>query len=227
MKPKSLIASMMFVSLLAAAPHSFAARWSPSPGYWYDNEGQLIHDNEGECVRSSEWTPQNAIPQCDPQLFRHRAATAMKRPARGSMLLAEVSAKTYPPRYATQPQEKNITFYGDASFGFDKVTLSAMDRHNLDRLISRAKAMPEVATVHVTGFTDNVGTPAYNMKLSLRRAEAAQSYLVAHGIDPKRILIVGMGEADPAATNATPAGRAQNRRVEIKVLTEQKVASSY
>jgi OOP family OmpA-OmpF porin len=227
MQPKSLIASTMFVSLLAAATHSFAAPASYSPGYWYDNEGQLIHDNESECVRTSEWTPQNAIPQCDPQLFRHRAAAAMKKPARGSTLLAEASDKTFPPRYATQLQNKNVTFYGDASFGFDKVTLTAMDRHNLDRLVARAKAMPEVATVHITGYADNVGTPAYNMKLSLRRAEAAQNYMVARGIDPKRIVIVGMGEADPAATNGTPAGRAQNRRVEIKVLTEQKVASSY
>ena len=225
MELKPQITSMIFACLLGVVSYSATAS-SFSAGYWYDNEGQLIHDNEGDCVRTAEWNPGNATAQCDPELFRHAAKTAKNRMA-GSTLLAEASAKNYPSLSATRPQNENVTLYGDASFGFGKSTLTARDMHNLDRLIARVKSMPEVATIHVTGYTDNVGSPEYNMKLSLHRAEAAQQYLVAHGIDPKRIVIVGKGEAGPAATNATPAGRAGNRRVEIKIRTVQKLASSY
>lgn len=226
MELKSLIASMMFVTLCGVATSGFPARSAPSPGYVRDSEGHVVHDDEGGCVRTSEWSPHNAIVQCDPELFENSDRTAMK-PAAGSRVIAEARAKTYPPLSDTRTQNEQVTVYGDALFAFNNSKLSAGDRHQLDELVAKVKMMPEVTTIRVTGYTDNVGTPEYNMTLSLRRAEAAQRYLVARGIDPKRIVIVGMGEADPAATNATPAGRAQNRRVEIKIHTEQKLASSY
>jgi outer membrane protein OmpA-like peptidoglycan-associated protein len=67
------------------------------------------------------------------------------------------------------------------------------------------------------GHTDSVGSDAYNLKLSLRRAEAVRAYLVAHGIAASRIRVEGRGEAQPVASNDTADGRAQNRRVELHV----------
>ena len=69
----------------------------------------------------------------------------------------------------------------------------------------------------VIGHTDNTGTDAINNPLSLNRANAARDYLVAHGVAPSRITTTGMGSAQPVASNATAAGRAENRRVEIYV----------
>ena len=66
------------------------------------------------------------------------------------------------------------------------------------------------------GNTDSVGSDASNQRLSIDRAKAVKAELVAAGIDPGRIEVVGFGETRPIATNATPDGRAQNRRVDLR-----------
>jgi outer membrane protein OmpA-like peptidoglycan-associated protein len=71
----------------------------------------------------------------------------------------------------------------------------------------------------VTGYTDNVGSDAYNLKLSLQRAQSVADYLIyCEKVDPKLFEIEGRGKADPIADNATEAGRAKNRRVEIRIV---------
>ena len=68
------------------------------------------------------------------------------------------------------------------------------------------------------GYTDSVGSTAFNQKLSEQRAAAVRSYLVGKGVDASRIQSQGRGEKEPVATNATAQGQAQNRRVEIEVM---------
>jgi outer membrane protein OmpA-like peptidoglycan-associated protein len=72
--------------------------------------------------------------------------------------------------------------------------------------------------IDVIGHTDSTGTEAYNQALSERRARAVADYLVARGVQPVRMATRGFGEAQPIASNETPEGRAQNRRVEIKIV---------
>jgi len=72
--------------------------------------------------------------------------------------------------------------------------------------------------VDVTGHTDSTGTPQHNQRLSEARAGSVADYLVAQGNDPRRFQAIGMGQNDPIASNATPEGRAQNRRVEIRIV---------
>jgi OOP family OmpA-OmpF porin len=69
----------------------------------------------------------------------------------------------------------------------------------------------------LSGHTDNVGTEAYNQKLSERRVEAVRDYVVKKGVDGGRISGEGFGESKPIADNRTKEGRAKNRRVEINV----------
>jgi outer membrane protein OmpA-like peptidoglycan-associated protein len=68
------------------------------------------------------------------------------------------------------------------------------------------------------GHTDTVGSAEYNQKLSERRADAVRRYLINGGIMPERIRTEGFGESKPVASNDTDEGRAQNRRVELRVL---------
>ncbi|WP_152911231.1 OmpA family protein, partial [Burkholderia cenocepacia] len=68
-----------------------------------------------------------------------------------------------------------------------------------------------------TGFTDSVGSDDYNLALSKRRAESVAAYLKAHGLKTDSMTVSGRGKADPVASNATPEGRASNRRVEIRL----------
>lgn len=75
--------------------------------------------------------------------------------------------------------------------------------------------------VQVYGYTDNTGTAATNNALSLRRANAVSNYLRLRGVDGNRIITDGLGSSNPIASNATAAGREQNRRVEIVLINQQ------
>lgn len=82
--------------------------------------------------------------------------------------------------------------------------------------------------IDVLGYTDSSGSDSYNQALSERRAQAVASYLTSKGVQPARIAAKGYGETMPVADNATEAGKAANRRVEIKLVpvTEQDVSAS-
>jgi len=87
----------------------------------------------------------------------------------------------------------------------------------LDEAVDTLKRYPNVH-VSVDGYTDSVGSDAYNQKLSERRAKGVYDYLTEHGVDASRLDgPKGFGEASPIDTNSTSAGRQRNRRVELKV----------
>lgn len=71
--------------------------------------------------------------------------------------------------------------------------------------------------VDIIGHTDSTGSASYNQQLSQRRAASVATYLGSQGIDPRRFAVIGQGASQPVASNATPDGRAQNRRVEIQI----------
>ena len=75
----------------------------------------------------------------------------------------------------------------------------------------------QLRSLEVDGYTDSIGSDAYNEKLSLRRANAVKEYLQQHGVAASRMTVKGFGKSNPVASNATPEGRAQNRRVELVV----------
>ena len=85
-----------------------------------------------------------------------------------------------------------------------------MDEVALDANQSRARLV-------VTGHTDNQGSKDYNQHLSTIRALSVRNYLILRGVDPVNINVIGYGESLPVAENASSAGRAKNRRVEIDV----------
>ena len=86
----------------------------------------------------------------------------------------------------------------------------------LDKVVDWFAAHPEAAA-DIEGHTDNTASAAYNQALSERRAKAVLDYLVSKGVDASRLACRGFGFSQPVATNDTPEGRQQNRRVEIKV----------
>lgn len=90
----------------------------------------------------------------------------------------------------------------------------------LDQLLPILTVQHPVGTIEITGYTDSVpiSIPGGNGALSKARAVAVADWLKAHGVAADRIEPFGLGAADPVATNATPAGRQQNRRVEVAVV---------
>ena len=101
-----------------------------------------------------------------------------------------------------------------AYFAFDSSILSMDDKENLDQVAARLKANPN-ENVRISGYTDDVGPADYNMTLSKQRAQSAAKYLESLGIPSHRIKTVGYGATRFADQNATQAGRAKNRRVEV------------
>jgi OOP family OmpA-OmpF porin len=101
------------------------------------------------------------------------------------------------------------------TFASDSAVLSGPDRAALDLVAAALRA--GTAPALVAGHTDSTGPASVNQALSLGRAEAAVNYLVSRGVPTERLRAVGYGASRPAADNATPAGRAANRRVEIVV----------
>ena len=105
------------------------------------------------------------------------------------------------------------------TFGFDKSALTASDKRELDSLASSLSSARGYI-LELTGGTDTVGDKAYNYKLSQRRADAVANYLQAkYNIPPHKFYLVGIGEDNQVATDRTSAGRAKNRRVQIRLLS--------
>lgn len=77
---------------------------------------------------------------------------------------------------------------------------------------------PDIKAIELQGHADVIGTDSYNMRLSLARAQAVREWLIAHGIPGDKLVVKGYGSAIPQATNDSPAGRQQNRRVEFKII---------
>lgn len=108
---------------------------------------------------------------------------------------------------------------GDVLFAVGKADLKPGAARTLDKLIA-AMRRDRDTTVTIEGHTDSTGRHAYNVALSQRRANAVRSYLASKGIAAARIQTRGLGPDFPVATNATEAGRQQNRRVEVLVQNE-------
>jgi len=106
------------------------------------------------------------------------------------------------------------------NFKFAKTDLPDPAKARLDEVISQLKANPQNVFIEVEGHTDNVGSKSGNYELGLERAEAVKKYLYEqHQIPLHKISVISYGEEKPVSPNNNRQGRAQNRRVVIKVLS--------
>ncbi len=193
-----LLASVAFAGAVFAAPSTTAS------DNWRNGHGNLQwKDTSGDCWRNSVWTPATAAEGCG-------------KPVAAVAKAAEPVSEAKPVVAA-----EKITLQADAYFDFDKSTLKAEGKATLDELAGKL-GMVNVETIVATGHTDSVGADAYNQSLSVRRANAVKAYLVSKGVAAERVLVEGKGEAKPVASNATKAGRAQNRRVVVEVVGVKK-----
>ncbi|OJY69592.1 MAG: hypothetical protein BGP16_07450 [Sphingobium sp. 66-54] len=103
------------------------------------------------------------------------------------------------------------------TFATDQSAIQPQFRPTLDQVAQTLAEYPKTM-VDVLGHTDSDGSEAYNQALSERRARSVSDYLVSHGVASVRMATTGYGETRPIASNETPDGKAQNRRVEIKVV---------
>ena len=106
------------------------------------------------------------------------------------------------------------------NFKFGKSELPDAAKMRIDEVIKQVKADPKNIFIEVEGHTDNVGTPQVNERIGMERAEAVKRYLYEqHQIPLHKINVISYGEEKPVAPNTTRDGRAQNRRVVMKILS--------
>ncbi len=104
------------------------------------------------------------------------------------------------------------------NFDFDKSSIRPADEAEMKKAIDFVRKYPD-ARVKIEGHTDSIGAEKYNQKLSERRAEAVQNYLIQkNAVKKANISTAGFGETKPVADNKTAQGRAENRRAEIQIL---------
>lgn len=110
-----------------------------------------------------------------------------------------------------------LTLSGSVLFVTGKVELLPSARERLDSIAKSLTELDSKVTFKIEGHTDSRGTDQFNEQLSQERAQSVADYLASRGVDRGRIQTVGMGESKPVASNDTPEGRANNRRVEIVI----------
>jgi OOP family OmpA-OmpF porin len=165
---------------------------------WKNGSNELVWKNGDStlCWRDNFWTPATAAPGCDGAVAAPKAA-------------------------APNPMANKVVFNADTFFDFDKAIVKPEGKKLLDQVAAQAGTI-KLETIIAVGYTDSIGTDAYNIKLSQRRAAAVKAYLVSKGIDANRVYTEGKGKANPVADNKTAAGRAKNRRVEIEIVGSRK-----
>ncbi|MDR2851754.1 MAG: OmpA family protein [Burkholderiaceae bacterium] len=215
MKKLNKVAMLIAIASLATAAGAqttqqvTAANGGPVIDNWQNGTSELVWMNGTNelCWRNAEWTPATAAANCDGALVAQPPAPPVVTPE------PKPEPVPQPPVTASK-----ITFAADAFFNFDKSVLKPEGRAKLKELAQKLQQGVNVETIIAVGHTDSIGTDAYNMKLSLRRANAVKAYLTSLGVPGNTIYVQGKGESQPVASNRTAAGRAKNRRVEIEVV---------
>jgi len=170
------------------------------------------HAQAGE-ARVQEARARQEIARADEQRNRALLEARAREAQATKMQLAAAQAQLAELK-AKQTDRGLVVTLGDVLFDTARATLKPGADLTLDRLADYMKESPQ-SHVLIEGHTDNRGSDAYNDELSERRADAVAAALMRRGVPADSIKAVGRGKDYPVASNDTPAGRQQNRRVEI------------
>lgn len=122
-------------------------------------------------------------------------------------------------QYGCEPKSLVVT---NIVFNIGSYKIRADQKPVLDKDISQLRNLKAHERIVITGFTDALGSERSNLKLSWNRAQSTKDYLIQKfHYDPSKILVLGKGESNPIASNATKAGRKQNRRISFMIMDQQ------
>jgi OmpA-OmpF porin, OOP family len=135
-----------------------------------------------------------------------------------NMAAAPTPAPVAAPETVLAPEPAPTYVIQDVNFDFDKSNLKSRATDTLDHVATELREQPDVR-YEVAGFTDSVGSDAYNQGLSERRAVSVRDYLISRGVASAQLDMNGYSESNPIASNSNAQGRAQNRRVEVRPIS--------
>ena len=217
---KFLGSVLLALSAVLAAPVMAQSK----SGYW-QGSGEVVKNAFGLCWRAGYWTPAMATAECDPDLVPKPAAPARAAPPPAAPRVAPAPAPAPRPAPAAAAKPKRcdttVTFGTDETFEFDKSALKPAAMAKLDKgVVGKLSQCAKVNLILVSGYTDRLGSPQYNQKLSERRADAVKAYLVKKGVDASMIDTMGMGKT--LQIKACPDGK--NRKALIECLAPNRRA---
>lgn len=174
-------------------PDTLAGRKVNALGCEMDTDGDGLMDGDDKC----------------PTVY---AKTADGCPEAAAAAVEEAAPAPAPA--AAPVADQPIMSFEDVNFDFDKATLRPTAAAKIDQAVAYVREH-NVEKFELRGYADSIGSEAYNLKLSQRRADAVRNAMIKKGAPADRIVAKGFGESNPIASNATKEGRAQNRRVEM------------
>ena len=165
-----------------------AATPGTQTSYLGDSASGIVRSAQRECVRTSNWNPENVVAGCDDV-----AVVEAPQATIGNSL---------------------VNYNGRALFEFDSSELTSGGQSQLNNLVARLNAQDQIEAIEIVGHADSKGSDAYNQTLSEKRANTVRSYLEP-SLKSVSVTVNGMGETAPVADNSTETGRSQNRRVDV------------
>ncbi|MBZ0072565.1 MAG: OmpA family protein [Thiohalobacteraceae bacterium] len=196
----TLLTTLFTAGLALATP----AAADSHQGYAANSGNTIWRSAFGECWHTSSWTKDKAIAECEPHLI-----AKVEEPA--------------PVAVAPEPRRTvvRISLESDTYFGFDKAELTDSGKAKLDEMAAELAGKKD-PRIQITGYTDRIGSEAYNMGLSQRRADAVKTYLAGKGIQTDIMETAAMGPKNPVVNCEGMTGRAlieclgPNRRTEVE-----------
>ncbi len=184
----------------------------------YDQrQQQALHQAQTTAARA-----QNQLASQSSELEKERTAhaAAERRAAAAMASLSELA------KVKEESRGTVMTLDGSVLFVTGKSELLPIAREKLDQVANALKEMGSGESVLIEGHTDAQGADSANLALSQARADAVREYLISRGVPQDKVRSIGRGEQQPVASNDSPEGRANNRRVEIVIQNAQQAAAS-
>ncbi len=187
-----------------------------------DKQASLDQQNKAAQTRDQLNMTKEQLAAQSQQMEAERAARAdaERRAKEATDALARVAAVKQEPRGVV------ITLSGSVLFASGKSELLPAAQSKLNEVATVLAKQGDDKKIVVEGYTDSQGADAFNQTLSESRAASVRTYLTNHGVDSSKITSQGFGKGSPVADNASPEGRANNRRVEIVISPAAKASST-
>lgn len=193
-------------SLILASSQAFS--WG---GPVMDSYGNRITTVTGECYYYGDIGPSACDTMKKDDMMKAAAPAVAPVTAPAPVAAPEPMASN------EEPEVAEVIDLQGVNFETGSATLTSSSSIRLSQAANQLLKNPDVKVI-VAGHTDNSGDALFNLNLSQQRAEAVKTYLVNKGVEPKNLTARGYGITQPVADNNTSSGRAQNRRVELRIL---------
>jgi outer membrane protein OmpA-like peptidoglycan-associated protein len=196
--------------------------------------GDIVRSGFGECVRTIHWTPETALEECGDGTVK----AVKPAPAPATAAVAAVPVMAAPAdsdgdgvtddrdKCPGSPSDRPVDESGctiesvvleNVNFESNSSELKAGSSESLDKAVAGMNKYDNLS-IEIHAHTDSMGEAAYNQALSEKRANSVRDYMIGKGIAANRMVAKGYGETKPVADNGTRDGRAENRRVELKII---------